>query len=122
MRRKNSNMHLMSASYPPDAENKELRKVFRMMALNAPKVETTVQINEQDRGYRKKLAEIFSTLSTLFWSDFDEKVLLDRPDSDEVDGRTEDILRNVTKLHFLKIVNVIRVFSAFMKERWLFQK
>ena len=33
MKRQKSNTHLMSASYPPDAENKELRKVLRIMAL-----------------------------------------------------------------------------------------
>ena len=104
MRRQKSNTHLMSASYPPDAENKELRKVLRIMALNSHQVETTVEIDKQERCYRKELGKVFNILSTLFWSDFDEKDLLDTPDSDEVDGRTEDILKNVTKLHFLKII------------------
>ena len=67
-------------------------------------METTVEIDEQKSCYRKELSKVFSRMSTLFWSDFAEKVLLDTPDSDEVDGRTEDILRNVSKLHFLKII------------------
>ena len=104
MRRQKSNTHLMSASYPPDAENKELRKVLRIMALNSHQVETTVEIDNKERCYRKELGKVFNILSTLFWSDFNEKDLLDTPDSDEVDGRTEDILKNVTKLHFLKII------------------
>ena len=104
MKRKGSNIHLMSKSYPPDVENKELRKVLRIMAVNTPKVETTVQIDEQEGCHTEKLGEVFKILSTLFWSDFEEIVLLDTQDSDEVDGRIEDVLKNVAKLHFLKII------------------
>ena len=104
MSRNNSKPHLMSASYPPDVVNKELRKVLRIMALNTPKVDTTVQIDAEENYYRRKIKEICNSISNLFWSDIDEEDLLHTSDTDEVDGRSEDLLRNVTKLHFLKII------------------
>ena len=104
MSRKDQKPHLMSASYPPDVVNKELRKVLRIMALNTPKVDTTVQIDAEENYYRRKIKEICSSISNLFWSDIDEEDLLHTSDTDEVDGRSEDLLRNVTKLHFLKII------------------
>ena len=84
----------MSESYPQEAGKIELRKIMKVLKedTSGSKVDTTVELEEDERW-------------TLDW--ILKKIVGTEAISepiDEVDGRTDEILRPLVKLYFLKIL------------------
>ena len=99
----------MSSSYPVTATNAhmEARKMLRMMTKKETKVvlktETDAEEKEINNTEETKLSGIANVLASLCC---DSQEQLEPEDVDEVDGLSEDILRPLVKLLFLKILLV----------------
>ena len=86
----------MSSSYPQDSGEMEFRKMAKDIRtkIDSNQVETTVEIKET----KSKYESILKRFQNLVLGDVDQN------DIDQVDGRTEDILKPIVKLYFLKIL------------------
>lgn len=78
----------MSASYPQESGDLEFKKILQVLRPErGNKMETTVEIHEGKSLFRKILCGKEETI-----------------DTEEVDGRVEEILKPLVKLYFLKIL------------------
>ena len=86
----------MSASYPQEAGKREFRKMMKVLKeeTSESKVDTTVELEEE------KTCSLGWILKKIIGSEAISEPI------DEVDGRTEEILRPLVKLYFLKILFV----------------
>ena len=94
----------MSSSYPQDSGQKEYRYMAKAMKekMDTQRRETIVNVeNNQDNCY-----ESFRNFFINIIIGGEESTDKDAGDIDEVDGRTEDILKPIVKLYFLKIIFV----------------
>ena len=94
----------MSSSYPQDSGQKEYRYMAKAMKekMDTQRRETIVNVeNNQDNCY-----ESFRNFFKNIIIGGEESTDKDAEDVDEVDGRTEDILKPIVKLYFLKIIFV----------------
>ena len=84
----------MSESYPQEAGKIELRKIMKVLIeeTSGSKVDTTVELEEDNRW------SLDWILKKMVGTEAISEPI------DEVDGRTDDILRSLVKLYFLKIL------------------
>ena len=88
----------MSSSYPQESGEEEARVMAKTIRenLQSERVETTVTL-QKDSGWCNSFLRKLQQLLLIDGEDVKEDV-------DEVDGRTEDVLRPLVKLYFLKIL------------------
>ena len=92
----------MSSSYPQESGETEFREMVAAVhkSESERKVETNVTVREETKSYCKPVIDAFSNClcGTKDQEDQEDE------DVDETDGRTEDILKPLVKLYFLKIL------------------
>ena len=89
----------MSSSYPQESGEEEARVMAKKIRenLQSERVETTVSLQKDSSWCHSILRKLHQLVIET------EDV---KEDVDEVDGRTEDVLRPLVKLYFLKILFV----------------
>ena len=89
----------MSSSYPQESGETEFREMVAAVSKTESerKVETNVTVREETKSYCKPVIDVLSNCLCGTEDQEDEDV-------DETDGRTEDILKPLVKLYFLKIL------------------